>query len=162
MSSPQIVIKSVAWDSPEAHHLTAVRFRVFVDEQRVPAEEEIDAFDPVAYHLLALADGAPVGAARLYEPPDQPDVGRIGRMAVLAEWRGHNIGRALLVELMRIGYARRYERLFLDAQLHAIGFYEKAGFTVCGGEHMDAGIPHRAMDIPRDEVPGVLSKFQLS
>lgn len=117
-----------------------VRFTVFVEEQKVPAEIELDEFDPVSLHALAFgADGAVLGTGRLL-----PD-GHIGRMAVLREARGAGVGGALLRALMQAARSRGDRRVVLSAQTHAIPFYERFGFVAEGEEYDDAGIPHRRM-----------------
>lgn len=117
-----------------------VRFTVFVEEQKVPAEIELDEFDPVSLHALAFgADGAVLGTGRLL-----PD-GHIGRMAVLREARGAGVGSALLRALMQAARSRGDRRVVLSAQTHAIPFYERFGFVAEGEEYDDAGIPHRRM-----------------
>lgn len=117
-----------------------VRFTVFVEEQKVPAEIELDEFDPVSLHALAFgADGAVLGTGRLL-----PD-GHIGRMAVLRETRGAGVGGALLRALMQAARSRGDRRVVLSAQTHAIPFYERFGFVAEGEEYDDAGIPHRRM-----------------
>ena len=117
-----------------------VRFAVFVAEQGVPAELEIDPFDQLALHALAVAtDGAVLGTGRLL-----PD-GHIGRMAVLREARGRGVGGALLRALIEAARARGDREVALSAQTHAIPFYERFGFVAEGGEYDDAGIPHRRM-----------------
>lgn len=122
---------------------TRIRFTVFVDEQKVPAEEELDDLDAVCRHALVFADGLAVATGRL-----APD-GRIGRMAVLASHRrkhyGAQIMRALLTEADAIGHAQTY----LHAQCHALGFYEKFGFVAEGPIFDEAGIDHRTMLRPR-------------
>lgn len=123
----------------DAPRLGAVRRRVFVDEQGVPESLEWDAHDAVSTHWLALADGAPVGCARLL-----PD-GRIGRMAVLPAWRARGIGRALLGAALVEAQARGHRTVRLSAQLHAADFYARAGFVVIGEVYEEAGIPHVAM-----------------
>ena len=123
----------------DARRLGAVRRRVFVDEQGVPERLEWDAHDAVATHWLALADGVPVGCARLL-----PD-GQIGRMAVLPAWRGRGIGRALLGAALAAAQARGHQTVRLSAQLHAAAFYARAGFVVSGDVYEEAGIPHVAM-----------------
>lgn len=123
----------------DAPRLGAVRRRVFVDEQGVPESLEWDAHDAVSTHWLALADGAPVGCARLL-----PD-GRIGRMAVLPAWRGRGIGRALLGAALVEAQARGQRTVRLSAQLHAADFYARAGFVAIGEVYEEAGIPHVAM-----------------
>jgi predicted GNAT family N-acyltransferase len=81
----------------------------------------------------------PIGTARLL-----PD-GQIGRMAVLPEWRSHGIGSVLLEKLIEIAREHGLKQVKLDAQDHAISFYEQHGFTIEGEEFLDAGIPHRRM-----------------
>lgn len=117
-----------------------VRYAVFVEEQRVPPEIELDEFDPLSLHALAVdGQGRVVGTGRLL-----PD-GHIGRMAVLREARGSGVGSALLQSLMRAARARGDREIALSAQTHAIPFYERFGFSAEGGEYDDAGIPHRRM-----------------
>ena len=120
--------------------LAEVRTAVFVVEQGVPPEIEMDGRDPECVHVLARdLDGNPVGAGRL-----MPD-GRIGRMAVLREWRGSGVGGAMLAELMAEAKRRGMPEVYLHSQSHAKAFYERHGFAVEGEEYMEAGIPHIAM-----------------
>lgn len=125
------------------HHraeLLAVRFAVFVEEQGVPAEIEEDDQDPAATHLLARdAHGTAVGCGRLLPG------GVIGRMAVLADHRGHGIGGRLLQELLAIAAGAGLSRLTLHAQCSAQGFYHRAGFRPVGPVFEEAGIPHQKM-----------------
>jgi predicted GNAT family N-acyltransferase len=117
-----------------------IRFRVFVEEQKVPAEMELDEFDAVSLHALARdAAGRALGTGRLL-----PD-GHIGRMAVLPQARGQGVGAALLRALMQAARDRGEREVALSAQTHAIAFYERFGFVVEGEEYDDAGIPHRMM-----------------
>ena len=118
----------------------AIRETVFIVEQAVPAEIEIDEHDPVARHVLAFVDGQAVGTGRITSD------GRIGRMAVLAAFRGLGVGRAILHALIDIGITEDAPRLFLSAQCHAIPFYEKAGFVAEGPIYEEAGIDHRRME----------------
>lgn len=120
--------------------LRAVREAVFVREQSVPREIELDALDPECHHVLARdAEGQPIGTGRL--TPAQ----RIGRMAVLADWRGRGVGDALLVAL--IDEARRlgWHELSLHAQAGAIEFYARHGFVPEGARFVEADIEHLAM-----------------
>lgn len=120
--------------------LHAVRHRVFVDEQQVPAALEIDALDPLSVHVLARdAAGTPIGAGRL-----TPD-GRIGRMAVLAAWRGRGVGEALLLALVAAAQAAGWPQLTLHAQLPARVFYSRQGFLPEGEVFDEAGIAHQQM-----------------
>jgi predicted GNAT family N-acyltransferase len=117
-----------------------VRRSVFVDEQRVPEQLELDEFDPASLHALAVAaDGSVLGTGRLL-----PD-GHIGRMAVLRPARGLGIGAALLLALIDAARARGDREVVLSAQTHAIPFYARFGFAAEGDEYDDAGIPHRRM-----------------
>ncbi len=119
--------------------IRSIRFTVFVDEQQVPAEIEMDEWDERSRHVLASVAGNPIGTGRLL-----PD-GHIGRVAVLKEWRGKGIGLILMKELMRMGTASNMPRFVLSAQTHAIPFYERLGFSVLGDVYEEAGIPHVEM-----------------
>lgn len=133
--------------------LRRVRETVFVVEQNVPVEIEWDAQDPICQHVIARdADNRPIGTGRL--APDH----RIGRMAVLREWRGRGVGDALLVALIDIARAQRWSHVELHAQVDAVGFYLKYGFVVYGEEFDEADIRHQAMRLelaPVEERPPV-------
>ena len=121
----------------------ALRRTVFIEEQGVPEAEELDGQDDRAIHLLAWQDGQPIGSARILL---QDDIGKIGRVCVLAQARGRGLGAALIraaLDVLRVqpGIARAK----LGSQTHAIGFYEKLGFVAQGPVYDDAGIPHRDM-----------------
>jgi predicted GNAT family N-acyltransferase len=132
-------VTQVDWaTSKEA--LRTVRWKVFVEEQRVPEELEWDDADELSAHVLAVeAGGMPIGTARLLRD------GHIGRMAVLKEWRGRGVGSALMSHLLGLARASGHGEVRLHAQTHAAGFYAKHGFAVKGGEFMEAGIPHVVM-----------------
>lgn len=106
----------------------------------MPESLEWDEFDVVSQHALALdVHGQAIGTGRLL-----PD-GHIGRMAVLHEWRCRGVGGAILEFLVDCARRRGDTVLHLNAQTHAIGFYERHGFIAHGEEFQDAGIPHRHM-----------------
>lgn len=135
----QINIKPVEWKESAAA-LTAVRFKVFVEEQHVPEELELDEYDAQSFHLLAYnSQGEPVACSRLKTD------GQIGRMAVLAEYRHQGIGGQMLEMLIDHARSTGLERLYLHAQITAIDFYAAYGFNVCSDVFMDAGIPHKSM-----------------
>ena len=120
--------------------LAAIRTTVFVGEQQVPPDIEIDGRDGACVHALAeTAAGEAIGTGRL-----MPD-GRIGRMAVLAGWRGRGVGAAILDLLVREAARRGLREAYLHAQSHARAFYERHGFVVEGEEYLEAGIPHVGM-----------------
>lgn len=127
------------WDALGAE-AGRIRLEVFVEEQRVPLEEELDARDAQCLHAIAYdADGQAMGTGRLL-----PD-GHIGRMAVRKPWRGQGVGSLLLTALMDAARRRGDAEVVLDAQLQARPFYARHGFVEEGETFMDAGIPHRVM-----------------
>ena len=120
-----------------------IRKAVFVGEQAVPLELELDEYDEVATHfLLRGSDQTSLATARLLDKRGQA---KIGRVAVLKEARGLGLGLALmqfvLDEARRLGFTEAV----LDSQTYAIPFYERLGFTAEGEEFDDAGIPHFLM-----------------
>lgn len=116
---------------------TPIRFTVFVEEQKVPAELEIDDQDPACLHALAFdAKGTAVATGRLL-----PD-GHIGRMAVLQQARGSGVGTAVLQALMQAARSRGHRSVVLSAQTHAVPFYARLGFATEGEVYDDCGIPH--------------------
>ena len=116
-----------------------IRVTVFVEEQGVPAELEMDENDAASLHALAYTDGRAIGTGRLL-----PD-GHIGRMAVLKEWRGRGAGRSLLRRLIDAARQRGHREVALSAQVHALEFYRAEGFEPEGAIYEEAGIPHQAM-----------------
>lgn len=123
----------------------AIRLAVFVDEQRVPFEEELDEHDRDAFHVLAWLDERPVGTGRLVI---EGEGGRIGRMAVLPAARGAGVGSAALGELLAEARRRGLRAVHLAAQLHARPFYARFGFVAGGPHFRDAGIWHQRMERP--------------
>ena len=127
------------WASDE-RSLRDIRQRVFMVEQGVSADLEWDGIDQDCRHALAQdGERRPIGCARLL-----PD-GHIGRVAVLAEWRGRGVGDALLERMIALAREVGHTRVMLNAQTHALAFYARHGFVAFGPEYDDAGIPHRAM-----------------
>jgi predicted GNAT family N-acyltransferase len=139
----------------------ALRHDVFVVGQDVPEELERDDLDASADHAVALVDGVVVGTGRLVDgridddsrfvPDIRGTVGTVGRMAVADTARGAGIGRALLDLLVARAVERGLPAVELHAQLHAKGFYERAGFTPFGEVYLEAGIEHLGM---RRELTG--------
>ena len=120
----------------------AIRMRVFVREQGVPAEIELDEDDQHAIHFLATIRGRVVGTARLVMHGNNA---KIGRMAVLKKDRGKGIGVALLKRSITAARRRGAGKIFLHAQVPVIEFYEKMGFRCVGRVFDEAGIAHRKM-----------------
>ena len=122
----------------------SIRRVVFVEEQNVPESIELDGRDSDCYHLLATdKDGKPIGTARIDKD------GKIGRMAVLREYRCHGVGREILRAIMDFGKSNGITDFHLSAQVGALGFYKKMGFEPFGEEFEEAGIKHVNMRIGR-------------
>lgn len=120
-----------------------VRQEVFIQEQKVPAELELDEFDPLAAHALAYLNGRCIGTGRLVDLGDGQT--QIGRMAVLAPFRNQGVGRLLLDRLIELASSQGMKSIVLHSQVAAIPFYEKHGFQAQGPVYDEAGIPHRNM-----------------
>ena len=120
-----------------------IRTRVFILEQNVTSEEDVDGLDGSAIHLIAYANGKPVGTARMLEL--ESGSAKIGRMAVLKAYRDKGAGSALLRRLVEMARAMGMKEVELGAQLKAAGFYESLGFKAEGPVFMDARIEHRKM-----------------
>nr|WP_216862910.1 GNAT family N-acetyltransferase [Polynucleobacter sp. 80A-SIGWE] len=134
------MIKSWVDAEQEAY---SIRKRVFIEEQGVPEDMELDEYDPLAQHALAYVNSECIGTARLVTLPGS--VGRIGRMAVLPMHRRRGIGGDLLRALLELSKSQGITQLELHAQLSAIPFYEQLGFIAQGDIYDEAGIAHRDM-----------------
>ncbi len=138
-NSPDFRVRLAHWRE-ESATLARIRTAVFVIEQNVPAALEMDGRDGDCSHVLAeSAGGEAIGTGRL-----MPD-GRIGRMAVLAAWRGKGVGAAMLVALMAEAKRRGIRETYLHSQSHAKDFYARHGYVIEGEEYLEAGIPHVGM-----------------
>ncbi len=136
-----IRIYEVGW-SQNKQQLVHIRTQVFIEEQKVPIDLEWDGLDETAQHFLAVNDvNEPVACARLLNN------GSIGRMAVLKAWRGQGVGSSLLKMAINMHTQQGVQTLMLSAQLHAMAFYEKAGFVVCSAPYLDANILHVDMQL---------------
>ena len=136
----RVLVRILPWSDARAE-AQRIRETVFVAEQGVPAEIELDDWDERCEHVLAYdAGGRPVGTGRLL-----PD-GHIGRMAVLRQARGQGVGGLVLEALIERARERGMRRVALNAQTHAAAFYARFGFVVAGVAFMEAGIPHVAME----------------
>lgn len=141
MNQSIITIALVNWKAKQAQ-IAFVRERVFVEEQKVPLEIEMDDLDAVCQHVLVYdSNHNPVGTGRI-DPK-----GKIGRMAVLPSYRGKGIGGQILQTLIQYGRNSGLRHFYLSAQIHAVGFYEKHGFKVYGEEFEEAGILHIMMKL---------------
>lgn len=135
----KIEIAQVSWQK-QAEHLKAIRYKVFVEEQHVPREMEVDALDPKAKHFLVRYEGKFIATGRLCED------GQLGRMAVLPAFRKRGIGSRLLKGMVEHARQSELNHLYLHAQVRAIPFYTRHGFHASGETFMEAGIAHRYME----------------
>ncbi|MFN3593390.1 MAG: GNAT family N-acetyltransferase [Thiobacillaceae bacterium] len=138
--NPPIRVIEADW-ARHGPRINAIRRRVFIEEQGVPEALEWEARDAECDWFLAWAGDTPVGIARLTADA------HIGRMAVLPEWRGRGVGRALLKAALERARARGLPAVHLHAQTHALGFYAREGFQAEGEVFLEAGIPHRRMTL---------------
>jgi predicted GNAT family N-acyltransferase len=131
-------------DSPaDWAQVLAIRLNVFVYEQGVPLDEELDEHDPAALHLLAFLDGQAAGTGRYYAEGERAV---IGRMAVLPWARGRGVGGAILAELLAQAQRSGLRTASLAAQLYARPFYARYGFVAGGPHFLDGGILHQRME----------------
>ena len=136
-----IQVKQISSDEAKARAF-AIRMRVFVREQRVPAAIELDRDDDRAIHFLATSDGKAVGTARVVSHHGSA---KIGRMAVLKSYRGKGVGKKLLQRAVATAKKLGARTIYLHAQVPVIEFYEKLRFRCVGPVFDEAGIPHRKM-----------------
>lgn len=130
-------------DFAQAHDaIRQVRTAVFVEEQGVPPELEMDDRDRVCRHVLVVIDGVPVGTGRI----DAEKLGKIGRVAVQPSHRRHGVGTAIMAALHHIARDEELTRVWCHAQQTAIPFYERLGYTIVGEPFEEAGIPHVTME----------------
>jgi len=119
--------------------ICAIRYEVFVEEQNVPEELEIDGLDNEARHVLAFVDEVPIGTGRILGD------GHIGRIAVLEKHRGLGIGKLIMKELIKWAQEMSLQKVWLSSQWHAHSFYLDVGFVCVGEIYKEAGIDHIKM-----------------
>jgi len=133
---------TVKYIETEDEYTTAVSIRkeVFIVEQNVPLEEEIDEYENTSTHILAFEDGKAVGTAR-WRYTDEGV--KLERFAVLEPYRNHGVGRALVE--FTVDELREENMLYLNAQEYVIPFYQKYNFEEIGDIFYEADIPHKKM-----------------
>ncbi|MFU1721100.1 GNAT family N-acetyltransferase [Bacillus velezensis] len=120
-----------------------VRKEVFVKEQHVPEEEEIDQFEDTSEHIVIYDGGQPVGAGRWRMKDGH---GKLERICVMKSHRSLGVGAIIMQALEKAAAAKGADSFILHAQTQAVPFYEKQGYRVTSGEEfLDAGIPHLEM-----------------
>ncbi len=124
-----------------AREIRDIRDDVFIREQCIRREDEIDDRDEVCVHVLGMLDGQPVGTGRL----DPGKSGKLGRFAVLAPYRRLGVGSAMVRAFEQWGAENELEKIWFHAQKNAIPFYLSQGYKIVGDEFWEAGIPHVVM-----------------
>lgn len=119
-----------------------VRRTVFVHEQNVPEEEEIDQFEKDAVHFVLYDKGKAAGAGRFRS---LDGIGKVERICVLKEHRSTGAGVAIMNKIEEYAASQGISALKLNAQTQAIPFYNKLGYEIVSEEFLDAGIPHKTM-----------------
>ena len=145
MVAPEVVVK-VAETPAEFEGAVTVRMRVFVGEQGIPANVEVDDADsaPDTVHAVALHQGEVIATGRLL--PDVDGKGpHIGRMAVEREWRRNGVGGQVLAFLEEQGRLLKFQQITLHAQEYVKSFYAGHGYDEVGEMFLEEGIPHREM-----------------
>jgi len=138
-----LTIKLVETEA-EMEGALGVRFRVFVGEQRVPMEEELDEIDATATHAIVFNDNEVVATGRVFYR-DEDSAARIGRMAVDVEYRRQGIGGRLLQFLEDEATTQGVSTYILNAQVYVKDFYSAHGYTERGEEFLEADIVHVLM-----------------
>lgn len=138
---PRIVVRE-AWNAAELETIFQIRDEVFVDEQQLTDDARNDPDDRSSIHFLALADGEVVGTGRLTMYGREAQVAWV---ATRVPWRGQGVGKAIMRAIIERGRQEGADRVMLNAQTHAIGFYEDLGFHTIGSEFFMSGIGHQVM-----------------
>lgn len=136
----EMKIVSGTWQELSAS-AQVIRAAVFIQEQNIAEADEWDELDAVSIHFIVWLNGQAVATARLLQN------NRIGRVAVLKEYRGLGLGNQLMQALIALAKAQNRSFVKLSSQVHAIGFYQALGFVVEGGKYLDCGIPHIDMSL---------------
>ena len=132
----------IAETKEELHQMFDLRIEVFVKEQNVPQELELDEYDTIATHFIALQHGVVIGCGRILF---QDSYTQIGRVAVRKCHRNEGLGKGLMQNMINICLEKGYRKIILHAQLPVVHFYESLGFKVHGDIFLDAGIEHLEM-----------------
>ena len=134
----------IATSDLERENAFSVRRKVFVGEQGVPLNLELDDLDETATHFIVYSSETPVGAGRLRVTVD--GIGKVERICILEEYRGKHLGNLIMQTLEEHAKETGMSKIILNAKTHAVPFYEKLGYVITSPEFMDADIPHRAME----------------
>lgn len=123
----------------QAYHIRTI---VFVNEQGVSMDEEIDEFDQDAIHFVGYSKDKPIAASRLRY---LKNYGKLERICIIQEERGKSYGTQMIKKMEDTVLKEGYSQTILNAQTLAVPFYEQQGYHVISDEFLDAGIPHVTM-----------------
>jgi len=135
-----IKVKVVNYNNENTKLIRSIRDSVFINEQGINPTIEYDGLDSSAMHTLVFINDKAIATGRILSD------GHIGRIAVLSEFRGQNIGSKIVNSLTDVARKNAYKRVYLGSQKQAIDFYTKLGFTPLGEEFIEAGIVHLSME----------------
>ena len=127
----------VAQSAQEVEQALQIRRRVFVEEQRIPADLDEDGFDETAVHVLGFAAGKPIATGRLVLSGDGR--GRLARIAILPDHRGGGLGRQIVIFLERVARDKGLREVSLEPHRHLEAFYGKLGYRTVPGSSSKAG-----------------------
>ncbi|AGK52758.1 GNAT family N-acetyltransferase [Bacillus sp. 1NLA3E] len=136
-----MTVKVVATEQ-ELNDAYSIRKKVFIEEQQVPPEEEIDQNEAEATHFVLYENDQPVGAGRFRV---LAGIGKVERICVLKGQRNTGAGKELMNFIEKYAQTNGISNLKLNAQTHAIPFYSRLGYKTISEEFLDAGIPHKSM-----------------
>jgi len=135
---------TIAASQRERENAFSVRRKVFVEEQGVPLNLELDELDKTADHFVVYSAENPIGAGRIREIT--AGIGKVERVCILPDYRGKHLGNLIMHALEMHAINKGLNKILLNAQAYAVPFYEKLGYAITSPEFMDADIPHRAME----------------
>ena len=130
----------VKFDEQYAPEIKNIRNDVFTNEQHIDEDMDFDGQDRDAVRVLVICKGKYVGTGRMLND------GHIGRLAVLREYRGRGLGAKVVLALVKEAKNMDVKRVYLGAQKHAVGFYEKLGFAIYGEPYTEVNIEHIHME----------------
>ncbi len=139
-----MVFAKIAENEKELQDAFFIREEVFVKEQGIPLPLEKDEYDKIATHFVAYFDNRPIAAGRVRFSENQ--IASVDRVCVMPNFRRKQIGVLMMQSLEQYIQGSNIKKVKINAQTHAIPFYEKQQYYITSPEFLDAGIPHRAME----------------
>ncbi|MFZ3589286.1 GNAT family N-acetyltransferase [Bacillus sp. DJP31] len=135
----KVLVVSTKKEFEDALHVRRV---VFIEEQQVPEDEEIDQYEDECTHVVVYTQNQPVAAGRLR---NYDGIGKMERICVIESHRKLGLGKVVMDQLELLAKEKGFQKLKLNAQTHAEAFYEGLGYQTVSDIFMDAGIPHVTM-----------------